>query len=88
MGNLGQKFRLLRMVKEISMDELSEKTGVKKGAISGFENGNKDLGAEKFMILCKGLKINQRAIALEDPFAHFRNSLDLFFEQEEEGQGL
>lgn len=76
---IGKKFKLLRMVAEFSIEELSENTGIAKGVISGFESGKKEIGAENFITLCDYAGIDSGKIAQGDPYKAAKDSLNFFF---------
>ena len=57
----GRILRLQREQLELTLDELSLKTGIPKGNLSTMENGKRPIGLKTAKILAKALGVNYKA---------------------------
>jgi len=55
---LGERIRHLREAAQLTIPDLSDKSGVAVGTIWNAENGRGDIQLSTLKKLCKGLKIN------------------------------
>lgn len=55
---LGERLRRLREAAQLTIPDLSDKSGVAVGTIWNAENGRGDIQLSTLKKLCKGLKIN------------------------------
>lgn len=55
MGNLGENLRAAREQRELTQEQLSERTGVQAGEISRIETGKRDPQVSTLLKIAKGL---------------------------------
>jgi transcriptional regulator with XRE-family HTH domain len=56
-GNLGENLRAARVEREMTQEEVSERSGVQAGEISRIENGKRDPQVSTVLKIAKGLGI-------------------------------
>lgn len=57
MGNLGENLRAAREKRELTQEQLSERSGVQAGEISRIETGKRDPQVSTLLKLAKGLEV-------------------------------
>ena len=57
MGKLGENLRAVREKRELTQEQLSERTGVQAGEISRIETGKRDPQVSTVLKLAKGLDL-------------------------------
>lgn len=57
---LHELIRDYRKSKGVSQMHLSKVTGIENDVISAVENGNRNLRANEFLLLCKGLEVDPK----------------------------
>lgn len=58
MGNLGENLRAARERRELTQEQLSERSGVQAGEISRIETGKRDPQVSTLLKLARGLGVN------------------------------
>lgn len=61
----GHIVRRARQTSNLSLRQVSERTGISVAHLSEFERGIKEMSSELFQALCSGLELKQSEIMLE-----------------------
>jgi transcriptional regulator with XRE-family HTH domain len=62
----GEMLRTLRELQELSQGELAELAGMSQSNISALENGARQIGRERALVLAKALKVHPAVILFPD----------------------
>ena len=62
----GEALKMLRELHDLSQAELSTLTGIAQSNISALENGTRQIGRERAIILAKALKVHPAVILFPD----------------------
>lgn len=62
----GEMLKTLRELQEMSQSDLSKKTKISQSNISAMENGSRQIGRERALVLAKALKVHPAVILFPD----------------------
>jgi transcriptional regulator with XRE-family HTH domain len=62
----GEMLKTLRELQELSQGELAELSGMSQSNISALENGARQIGRERALVLAKALKVHPAVILFPD----------------------
>jgi len=62
----GEALKQLRELQNLSQNELADLTGISQSNLSALENGTRQLGRERALVLAKALKVHPAVILFPD----------------------
>ncbi len=62
----GEALKMLRELQELSQNELARLTGMNQSNISAIENGTKQMGRERAIVLAKALHVHPAVLLFPD----------------------
>ena len=64
--SLGEALKMLRELQGLTQNDLAEITGIGQSNISAIENGSRQLGRERAIILAKALRVHPAVLLFPD----------------------
>ena len=62
----GEAIKLLREMQELSQNDLAKLTGIAQSNISALENGSRQLGRDRAILLAKALQVHPAVLLFPD----------------------
>jgi transcriptional regulator with XRE-family HTH domain len=62
----GEALRIARELQELSQNDLAKKTGISQSNISAIENGSRQMGRERAMVLARALRVHPAVLLFPD----------------------
>ncbi len=62
----GEALKIIRELQQLSQNELSEITGISQSNISALENGSRQMGRDRALVLARALHVHPAVILFPD----------------------